>query len=85
MRERLVPGPYLSPSAHRARKRAWVRGYVTSLQLFSEEGIIHRLGEGFYQHKFLRPEVILYFKPRSSTEVNVLGGIYIYLLNDYVS
>ena len=26
MRERLVPGPYLSPSAHRARKRAWVRG-----------------------------------------------------------
>ena len=25
MRERLVPGPYLSPSAHRARKRAWVR------------------------------------------------------------
>ena len=28
MRERLVPGPYLSPSAHCARKRAWVRGYV---------------------------------------------------------
>ena len=27
MRERLVPRPfYLSPSAHRARKRAWVRG-----------------------------------------------------------
>ena len=28
MRERLVPGPYLSHSAHRARIRAWVRGYV---------------------------------------------------------
>ena len=25
----------------------------TSIQLFSEEGIIHRLGEGFYQHKIL--------------------------------
>ena len=23
----------------------------TSIQLFSEEGIIHRLGEGFYHHK----------------------------------
>ena len=31
MRERLVPGPYLSPSAHRARKRAWVRGYLERL------------------------------------------------------
>ena len=25
----------------------------TSIQLFSEEGIIHRLGERFYQHKIL--------------------------------
>ena len=30
---------------------------ITSIQLFSEEGIIHRLGEGFY---ILRPQVILY-------------------------
>ena len=33
---------------------------ITSIQLYSEEEIIHRLGEGFYQHKILRPQVILY-------------------------
>ena len=48
---------------------------ITSIQVFSEEGIIHRLGEGFDQHKILRPQVI--FKTRSSTGVNVLGGIYV--------
>ena len=52
---------------------------ITSVQLFSEEGIIHPLGEGFYQYKILRPQVILYsIKTRSSTGVvNVLGGIYV--------
>ena len=33
---------------------------ITSTQLFCEEGIIYRLGEGFYKHKILRPQVILY-------------------------
>ena len=33
---------------------------ITSIQLFSEEGIIHRLGEGFYQHKILPMQAILY-------------------------
>ena len=33
---------------------------ITSIQLFSEEGIIHHLGEGFYQYKILRPQVIFY-------------------------
>ena len=48
---------------------------ITSIQLFSEEGIIHRLGEAFYQHKILLPQVILYsIKNRSSMGVNVLEG-----------
>ena len=33
---------------------------ITSIELFSEEGIIHHLGEGFYQHKIPLPQVILY-------------------------
>ena len=34
----------------------WLGHMVTKI----EEGIIHRLGEGFYQHKILSPQVILY-------------------------
>ena len=40
---------------------------------------MHRLWEGFYQHKILRPQVMYFiqFITRSSTGVNVLlGGIY---------
>ena len=52
----------------------------TSIQLFSEEGIIHRLGEGFYHIKSDIPrEYFINFKARQSMGVNVLGGIYIYL------
>ena len=50
----------------------------TSIQLFSEEGIIHRLGEGFYHIKSDIPrEYFINFKARQSMGVNVLGGIYI--------
>ena len=50
---------------------------TTSIQLFSEEGIIHRLGEGFYHIKsYDRGEYFILFKTRSSTGVNVSGGIY---------
>ena len=49
----------------------------TSIQLFSEEGIIHRLGEGFYHIKSDIPrEYFINFKARQSMGVNVLGGIY---------
>ena len=52
----------------------------STIQLFSEEGIIHRWEE-FYQHKNLRLQVIfIQFKTRSSTGVNVLGGIYVDLI-----
>ena len=51
---------------------------ATSIQLFSEEGIIHRLGEGFYHIKsYDRGLYFILFKTRSSTGVNVLGGIYV--------
>ena len=51
----------------------------TSIQLFSEEGIIHRLGEGFYH---IKPrEYFINFKARQSMGVNVLGGIYIPILH----
>ena len=50
----------------------------TSIQLFSEEGIIHRLGEGFYHIKSDIPrEYFINFKARQSMGVNVLGGIYV--------
>ena len=50
----------------------------TSIQLFSEEGIIHRLGEGFYHIKSDIPrEYFINFKTRQSMGVNVLGGIYV--------
>ena len=53
----------------------------TSIQLFSEEGIIHRLGEGFYHIKSDIPrEYFINFKARQSMGVNVLGGIYIRLI-----
>ena len=53
----------------------------TSIQLFSKEGIIHRLGEGFYHIKSDIPrEYFINFKARQSIYgskgVNVLGGIY---------
>ena len=40
MRERLVPGPYLSLSAHRARIRAWVRGYSVARSNSIESGSV---------------------------------------------
>ena len=50
----------------------------TSIQLFSEEGIIHRLVEGFYHIKSDIPrEYFINFKARQSMGVNVLGGIYV--------
>ena len=50
----------------------------TSIQLFSEEGIIHRLGEGFYHIKSDIPrEYFINFKARQSMGVNVLGGIWL--------
>ena len=54
----------------------------TSIQLFSEEGIIHRLGEGFYHIKSDIPrEYFINFKARQSMGVNVLGGIYVIVIN----
>ena len=49
MRERLVPGPYLSPSAHRARKRAWVRGYIKPCELSDAQCLI-KLDDPFPVH-----------------------------------
>ena len=59
----------------------------TSIQLFSEEGIIHRLGEGFYHIKSDIPrEYFINFKARQSMGVNVLGGIYyIYIRTDQIT
>ena len=56
----------------------------TSIQLFSEEGIIHRLGEGFYHIKSDIPrEYFINFKARQSMGVNVLGGIYLAIFHSY--
>ena len=58
----------------------------TSIQLFSEDGIIHRLGEGFYHIKSDIPrEYFINFKARQSMGVNVLGGIYYHIIFKFSS
>ena len=50
---------------------------ITSIHFFSEEVITHSLGEGFCIHKILLPQaIVIQFKTRSTTGVNVLGRIY---------